>query len=97
MDFDGIEYNPADGGAGCIIPDKLTFTEDALTAIANQAIDRKTGARGLRAILETAMLDIMYEIPSEPDIVEVVVSEEVVTRGERPRVVYQGETVKEAS
>lgn len=76
---------------------KLTFTEDALTAIANQAIDRKTGARGLRAILETAMLDIMYEIPSEPDILEVVVSEEVVTRGERPRVVYQGETVKEAS
>jgi ATP-dependent Clp protease ATP-binding subunit ClpX len=76
---------------------KLSFTEDALTAIANQAIDRKTGARGLRAILETAMLDIMYDIPSEPDIVEVVVSEEVVTRGERPRVVYQGEPVKEAS
>ena len=76
---------------------KLSFTEDALTAIANQAIDRKTGARGLRAILETAMLDIMYDIPSEPDILEVVVSEEVVTRGERPRVVYQGEPVKEAS
>ena len=76
---------------------KLSFTEDALTAIANQAIDRKTGARGLRAILETAMLDIMYDIPSEPDIVEVVVSEEAVTRGERPRVVYQGEPVKEAS
>ena len=76
---------------------KLSFTEDALTAIANQAIDRKTGARGLRAILETAMLDIMYDIPSEPDIVEVMVSEEVVTRGERPRVVYQGEPVKEAS
>ena len=76
---------------------KLSFTEDALTAIANQAIDRKTGARGLRAILETAMLDIMYDIPSEPDIVEVVVSEEVVTRGERPKVVYQGEPVKEAS
>ncbi len=76
---------------------KLTFTDEALTAIANQAIDRKTGARGLRAILETAMLDIMYDIPSEPDIVEVVVSEEVVTRGERPRVVYQGEPVKEAS
>jgi ATP-dependent Clp protease ATP-binding subunit ClpX len=76
---------------------KLSFTEDALTAIANQAIDRKTGARGLRAILETAMLDIMYDIPSEPDILEVMVSEEVVTRGERPRVVYQGEPVKEAS
>jgi ATP-dependent Clp protease ATP-binding subunit ClpX len=76
---------------------KLSFTEDALTAIAHQAIDRKTGARGLRSILETAMLDIMYDIPSEPDILEVVVSEEVVTRGERPRVVYQGEPVKEAS
>ena len=75
---------------------KLTFTDDALRAIAMQAIDRKTGARGLRAILEDAMLDIMYDIPSEPDILEVVISEEVITRGESPRVVYQGETVKEA-
>ena len=75
---------------------KLTFTKEALRAIANQAIDRKTGARGLRAILETAMLDIMYEIPSEPDILEVVVSSEVVLRGDRPKVVYQGEPVKEA-
>ena len=75
---------------------KLTFTDEALKAIAQQGIERKTGARGLRAILEDAMLDIMYDIPSEPDILEVVISAEVITRGEQPRVVYQGETVKEA-
>jgi ATP-dependent Clp protease ATP-binding subunit ClpX len=75
---------------------KLTFTEDALRAIAHQGIERKTGARGLRAILEDAMLDIMYEIPSEPDILEVLISAEVINRGDQPRVVYQGETVKEA-
>ncbi len=74
---------------------ELTFTETALTAIARQAIKRKTGARGLRAILEQAMLDIMYEIPSQPNIREVVVSEEVIERREKPLVVYQEE--KQAS
>ncbi len=73
----------------------LTFTDAALTAIARQAIKRKTGARGLRAILEQAMLDIMYEIPSQPNIREVVVSEEVIERREKPLVVYQEE--KQAS
>jgi len=75
---------------------ELTFTETALQAVASCAIDRKTGARGLRAILESAMLDIMYEIPSQPDILEVVVNEEVITRHEKPLVVYQEEK-KEAS
>jgi ATP-dependent Clp protease ATP-binding subunit ClpX len=74
---------------------ELTFTEAALIAIARQAIKRKTGARGLRAILEQAMLDIMYEIPSQPNIREVVVSEEVIERREKPLVVYQEE--KQAS
>jgi ATP-dependent Clp protease ATP-binding subunit ClpX len=73
----------------------LTFTDGALTAISRQAIKRKTGARGLRAILEQAMLDIMYEIPSQPNIREVVVSEEVIERREKPLVVYQEE--KQAS
>lgn len=74
---------------------QLTFTDGALRAIAKQAIQRKTGARGLRAILEQAMLDIMYDIPSRPNIQEVVISEEVITRKENPLVVYQEE--KEAS
>ena len=75
---------------------ELTFTEGALRAVAQCAIERKTGARGLRAILEAAMLDIMYDIPSQPDILEVVVNEEVITRHEKPLVVYQEEK-KEAS
>ena len=76
---------------------ELTFTPGALEAVAEQAIERKTGARGLRAILETAMLDIMYDIPSQPNIIEVVVNEEVIHRGEMPLVVYQEEEKKEAS
>jgi ATP-dependent Clp protease ATP-binding subunit ClpX len=74
---------------------QLTFTDTALRAVAEQAVKRKTGARGLRAILEQAMLDIMYEIPSRPNILEVVISEDVIERKEKPFVVYQEE--KEAS
>lgn len=66
----------------------LKFTEDALIAIAKEAMKRKSGARGLRAILENIMLDIMYEMPSQPNIKEVVIPEEVVTRSEAPMVVY---------
>lgn len=77
---------------------ELSFTEGALKEVARQAIERKTGARGLRAILETAMLDIMYDIPSEENITEVVVNEEVIRSGEQPIVVYRkDETAKEAS
>ncbi len=57
---------------------KLTFTEEALSAIAHQAIKRQTGARGLRSICEGILLDTMYDIPSEDDIVEVVVTAEAV-------------------
>ncbi len=67
----------------------LTFTEKALVAVAELAIERKTGARGLRAILEEAMLDIMYEIPSQQNILEVVISDEVIRNGEKPFVVLQ--------
>jgi ATP-dependent Clp protease ATP-binding subunit ClpX len=62
----------------------LKFTPEALTSIARQALKHKAGARGLRAILESAMLDIMYEIPSQPNIKEVVISEEVILRKEKP-------------
>jgi ATP-dependent Clp protease ATP-binding subunit ClpX len=58
---------------------KLNFTPEALRAVAERAIARKAGARGLRAILETVMLDIMYEVPSQDDVKEVTITEEVVT------------------
>ena len=67
----------------------LKFTDGALNGIAREALKRKSGARGLRAIMEAVMLDVMYDIPSQPNIKEVVVSEEVITRGEPPIVVYQ--------
>jgi ATP-dependent Clp protease ATP-binding subunit ClpX len=68
---------------------QLRFTEGALHAIARQALERKSGARGLRAILEKIMLDVMFDIPSEPHIKEVIVSEDSVSKGEKPLVVYQ--------
>jgi len=67
---------------------KLKFTENAIRAIAEKALDRKTGARGLRAVMEETMLDMMYELPSQKDIEEVVINEEVVTNGEKPMMVY---------
>src|SRR5213593_62348 len=67
----------------------LRFTEGALTAIAREALKRKSGARGLRAIMENIMLDVMYDIPSQPNIKEVLISEEVVTRNASPIVLYQ--------
>ena len=59
---------------------KLTFTKDALNEIARKAIERKTGARGLRSIMEEILLDSMYEIPSEENINEVVINNDVVVR-----------------
>src|SRR5205807_2453646 len=56
----------------------LRFTDGALSAIAREALKRKSGARGLRAIMENIMLDVMYDIPSQPNIKEVLISEEVV-------------------
>jgi ATP-dependent Clp protease ATP-binding subunit ClpX len=68
---------------------QLRFSEGALLAVAKQAIERKAGARGLRAILESVMLDVMYDVPSEPDIKEVIVSEDTIVKGEKPLIVYQ--------
>jgi ATP-dependent Clp protease ATP-binding subunit ClpX len=68
---------------------QLRITDEALRAIARQSIERKSGARGLRAILEAIMLDVMFDIPSEPDIKEVVISEDTVIKNEKPLVVYQ--------
>jgi ATP-dependent Clp protease ATP-binding subunit ClpX len=65
---------------------KLEFDEGALRAVAQKAIKQKTGARGLRSILEKAMLDVMFEIPSLTGVRTVTVHEEVITKGEKPRV-----------
>jgi ATP-dependent Clp protease ATP-binding subunit ClpX len=67
----------------------LKFTDGALVAIAREALKRKTGARGLRSILENAMLDVMYDIPSQDRVKEVVVSEEVILNRARPIVLYE--------
>ncbi|MFC1884068.1 ATP-dependent Clp protease ATP-binding subunit ClpX [Thermodesulfobacteriota bacterium] len=67
----------------------LKFTDELLNAVAMAALERKSGARGLRAILENLMLDIMYDIPSNPDIRECVVGEEVITKGESPLLIYE--------
>ena len=70
---------------------KLKFTHGALQAVAQEALKRNAGARGLRAILEHSMLDIMYDVPSHDGIKEVVVNEDTVHRGEKPLIVYEKE------
>ena len=70
---------------------ELKFTEEAYEAVAKDAIKRKSGARGLRAILESIMLDIMYDIPSMPDVRECVIGQEVITRGDLPLLIYENE------
>ncbi|HYQ05258.1 MAG TPA: ATP-dependent Clp protease ATP-binding subunit ClpX [Polyangiaceae bacterium] len=70
---------------------KLKFTKGALQAIARKALVRESGARGLRAILEEAMLDIMYEVPSKQGIKEVVVNEDAISNGDPPLIVYHKE------
>jgi len=69
----------------------LNFADKALMAVAENALARKSGARGLRAILESVMLDIMYDIPSNPDIQECVINEEVITKNESPLLIYENQ------
>jgi ATP-dependent Clp protease ATP-binding subunit ClpX len=66
----------------------LKFTDGAMVAIAREALKRKTGARGLRSILENAMLDVMYEIPSQDRVKEVVINEDVVLNRAHPIILY---------
>ncbi len=70
---------------------RLRFTEGALKAIAQQAIKRKSGARGLRTVMEQAMLDIMYELPSKENVRECVISEQVVLNGDYPVILYDND------
>ncbi|MFO7716102.1 ATP-dependent Clp protease ATP-binding subunit ClpX [Desulfosarcina sp.] len=67
----------------------LRLTDSALSAIADEALKRKSGARGLRAILESCMLNIMYDIPSKQDVKECVIGEEVVLKKEEPILLYE--------
>jgi ATP-dependent Clp protease ATP-binding subunit ClpX len=71
---------------------KLRFNDEAMVAIVREAIERKTGARGLRAILEEIMLEIMYELPSLENVRECVITEDVVTNSEKPMLVYEKKT-----
>ena len=68
---------------------KLRFNQDAMVAIVREAISRKTGARGLRAILEEVMLEIMYELPSLENVRECIITEESVVNREMPMLVYE--------
>ncbi len=73
MSFDGVE---------------LEFEPQALEAIADSAIERKIGARGLRSVMESVMTEVMFTVPSDPTVTKVVITEECVKNGEKPRVVH---------
>lgn len=70
---------------------KLTFDDSALTAIAKKAIQRKTGARGLRSIMEIALLETMYDIPGQDNLEEVIINAEVIDGTGKPLLVYKKE------
>jgi len=75
---------------------KLTFSKDSLKAIAEKAIKRKTGARGLRSIIEEALLQTMFDLPSMENIEEVIVNKEVITGTSAPLIIFSKATSKEA-
>ncbi len=68
---------------------EIDFREDALRAVAQKAMQRKTGARGLRSILESVLLDIMYEIPSQQEVSKVVIDDSVINEGNDPLLIYE--------
>jgi ATP-dependent Clp protease ATP-binding subunit ClpX len=76
---------------------KLKFTDGAVRAISREARRRKTGARGLRAVLEEVMLDSMYELPGMTGVTECIVNEEVIVRRESPLLLYEKQDEKQAS
>lgn len=73
---------------------KLSFDNDAVLEIASQAFEHKTGARGLRSIMEKAMMDVMFRIPSEDNIAECIVTKDAVTGAGTPKLIYRDATVK---
>jgi ATP-dependent Clp protease ATP-binding subunit ClpX len=74
----------------------LIFTEDALWEIAEKALRRETGARGLRSIIEHALLDVMFELPSRQDVNKCVITKETIERNLRPTLVTEGGGAVEA-
>ncbi len=76
---------------------ELVFEENALRAIAKKAYARKTGARGLRSIIEELLMDIMFELPSMENVKKCYITEETVTKGKEPTLVIEGETQTEVS
>lgn len=68
---------------------ELEFTQEALQSIAKRAIERKTGARGLRSIIEETMLDVMFDVPSDEDIVKVIITREAILGEEGPELIYR--------
>ena len=66
---------------------ELIFEEDALKAIAGKAYDKKTGARGLRSIIEETLMDIMFEIPSRKDVKQVIIDADTILKKSEPRLV----------
>ncbi len=73
---------------------ELKFTAEALVSVAREALKRKTGARGLRSILEAAMLNIMYDLPAMEKVRECLISEEVILRKEEPIIIYESDSPK---
>ncbi len=71
---------------------KLTITEEALKAIAKKAIERKTGARGLRAIMEENLLQIMYDIPDKKNVSEIIITDKVINENAEPEYVISKES-----
>ncbi len=76
---------------------KLEFEPEALTAIANKAIERNTGARGLRSIIEDIMLDVMFEIPTHPEIKKVIITKEAAEKLAQPELIVEDDPEKKAS
>ena len=66
---------------------ELVFTDDALWSISDRALERETGARGLRSIIETALLDVMFELPSRKDVSKCVITKETIEKGLKPTLV----------
>jgi len=70
---------------------EIDFRDDALAAIAEKAMERKTGARGLRSILESVLLDIMYDLPSEAEVSKIIVDESVIKGTSEPMRIYENQ------
>ena len=75
---------------------EIDFREDALVAIAERAMDRKTGARGLRSILESVLLEVMYKLPSEDEVYKVIVDENVINGTSEPMLIYENHDQQKA-